>query len=86
MTQIDDKNARRALDRWAVGQGWADFDLYITAGNSWLEAKRDLIRQRNDLDLALSALGYVRPVPVAGPEALAAHEAEVAGEPQGADE
>lgn len=47
---------RRALDRWARDRGCRDFDTYLANGGSFIHARRDIERRRQDMDRALHAL------------------------------
>jgi hypothetical protein len=91
---------RRALNRWARNQGWADFDAYTAAGGSVLQAMQDIRRNINELGITLTALRRLagpepteaeiqqsqnRSATVVGPEALAKLEAEHYDEPTDAD-
>jgi hypothetical protein len=50
-------NERRALDRWARNQGYADFDTYIRIGGSIAEARADIGHRIAMLESARVALG-----------------------------
>jgi hypothetical protein len=87
---------RRALDRWARNQGYADFDTYIRIGGSIAEARADIGHRIAMLESARVALGRYQPGdrvkpadstpnPTIGPDALAAAEADAVGEPVDAD-
>jgi hypothetical protein len=88
-------NQRRALDRWARNQGYADFDTYIRVGGSIAEARADIGHRIAMLESARGALGGYgdtgredvaqHGLPAIGPDALAAAEADAAGEPVDAD-
>ena len=86
-------NQRRALDRWARNQGYADFDTFIRTGGSIVEAREDIGHRIAMLESARVALGRYgdngreaedaaqHDLPAIGPDALAAAEADVVGEP-----
>jgi hypothetical protein len=88
-------NQRRALDRWARNQGYADFDTFIRTGGSIVEAIRDI---NHEIDMLEEARGALVHGPLTlnerkrnaaastiGPDALAAAEADVIGEPADGD-
>jgi hypothetical protein len=90
MTNRTDK--RRALDRWARNQGYADFDTYIRVGGSIAEACENIDHRIAMLEDAKVAAGRYGDneredgaqhdsAPAIGPDALAAAEADVVGEP-----
>jgi hypothetical protein len=86
---------RRALDRWARERGWSDFDTYVATGGNMIQAARDIEHRITEMAAALRALRDFsgravadedwKPAdsagPAIGPEALAAAEADVIGEP-----
>lgn len=83
---------RRALDRWARERGWSDFDTYVATGGNMIQAARDIEHRITEMSGALRALrdfsgrdvaedAAVSACPTIGPEALAAAEADVIGEP-----
>jgi hypothetical protein len=88
-------NQRRALDRWARNQGYADFDTFIRTGGSIVEAIRDINHEIDMLEEARGALVYGpltlnerkrnAAASTIGPDALAAAEADVIGEPADGD-
>jgi len=86
-----DYNGRKALDRWAKDNGWATFDVFLATGGSILACREDLLAKRDQIDDALFALlpiaptrrgqkPLTSPVAVIGPDALAAAEADQAGD------
>lgn len=88
-------NERRALDRWARNQGHADFDTFIRVGGSIVEAIRVINHDIDMLETARRAL-VCGPLTLnerkrnaaastIGPDALAAAEADVVGEPADGD-
>jgi hypothetical protein len=80
-------NQRRALNRWARDQGYADFDTFIRTGGSIVEAIRDINHEIDMLEEARGALVHGRNAAAStiGPDALAAAEADVIGEPADGD-
>lgn len=56
MPDIDFRQANRALDGWARGQGYADFNTYVAAGGTFKHAREDIEAKRNRLHLAMTAL------------------------------
>jgi hypothetical protein len=93
MQSVSKNNERAALDRFCRGEGYADFDTFVATGGSILGLKTELYHQREQLDLALAALGEVFTAaqagsrtpsdPAIGPQALARAEAEQAGDAAG---
>lgn len=49
-------NPNRNLNRWARDHGYSDFDAYIRAGNSILDAQQDITQRINSLNLALAQI------------------------------
>jgi hypothetical protein len=97
MAAINERRAR-ALNRWARGRGYADFDTFIRVGGSIAEACEDIdhrIAMLEDARVALGRYGDNQPEdwrpadstpnPAIGPDALAAAEADVVGEPVDTD-
>jgi hypothetical protein len=86
---------RHSLNRWARNQGYADFDTFIRTGGSIVEAIRDINHEIDMLEEARGALVYGpltlnerkrnAAASTIGPDALAAAEADVIGEPADGD-
>jgi len=76
MPDIDLRDAMKELDRWARGQGYASFDVYISAGGGFGAARADIEHKRHRLHLAMVALYRWKPPQ---PPERAAPQAEKVG-------
>jgi hypothetical protein len=68
------------LDRWARQADYSDFDTYIRAGNSILEARRDIMRQIANLEGALHELRHLNEPQAADNAQPLADNAQIQGD------